>query len=371
MQAFLLILADILTTLITSLWFWIVLLAILFTLAVSIAYRKLKVWALGLVSYNRKFSTDGVFVGESLELIETVENNCFFPLFSVRIDFFVPGGITIDELSCKEYTKVTSVCFLPPYSTVHVRHTVSPDKRDHYKMSTASIVYRKDEFIFEDSLDFYAYPNRYGASVRLSDDLYCSGSAISDRKYIEDPFFLAGIRPYRESDPMRAINFKASVRSFFGGMRQLVSNNYDSSRNFDSLILLDLTTYEGSTIKEEEQLELGLEYTCFLFCEATKNAGRVGFAANCAIGEGRYVYIPCSSGDMHTKSILETFSELSCYARRDYSMTAILKNIAPNLDSGTDVYLVTPFVDDEMAQLLSALERREFGVRVIPLGGAR
>lgn len=371
MQAFLLIIADVLTTLITSLWFWIALISIAFITVTSVAYYKLKVWALGLVSYSRKFSSDGVFVGESLELIETIDNNCFFPLFSVRIDFFVPEGLTIDELSCKQYTKVTSICFLPPYSTVRVRHTVSPDKRDHYKMSTASIVYRKNEFIFEDSIDFYAYPNRYGASVRLSDDLYHAGSAVSDRKYIEDPFFLAGIRPYREGDPMRSINFKASLRSFYGGIRQLVSNNYDSSRSFDSLILLDLTTYEGSSVKEEEQLELGLEFTCFLFCEATKNAGRVGFASNCAIGEERYVYIPCSVGDMHTKSILETFAELSCYARRDYSVTAILKRIAPELEAGTDVYLITPSVDSEMSQLLSALERREFGVRVIPLGGAR
>lgn len=371
MQAFLLIIADIFVTLITSLWFWIVLLSALLIGVIAFVYHKLKLWALGQISYSRRFSTDGVFVGESLELIETIDNNSFVPLFSVRIDFFVPEGLTIDGLSCKEYTKVTSICYLPPFSTVYSRHTVSPDRRDHYRLSTASIVYRKNEFIFEDSLDFYAYPNRFGSKVRLTEDLYHAGNAISERKYIEDPFFLSGIRPYRAGDPMRSINFKASLRSFSGGARQLVTNNYDSSRSFDSLILLDLATYEASSIKEEEQLELGLEYTCFLFCEALKNAGRVGFATNCAIGEGRYVYIPCSSGDAHTKTMLQTFAELSYYARRDFSMTAILKRVASELTQGTDVYLVTPFVDDELANLLSALERREFSVRVIPLGSVR
>lgn len=368
MEGFLLAIADALATMLSSAIFWILLLCAILLAVLAIAYHKLKVWALGLVSYSRAFSTDGVFVGESLELIETIENNSFFPLFSVRIDFFVPEGLTIDGLSCKEYTKVSSICFLPPFSTVYSRHTVTPDRRDHYRLSTASIVYRKNEFVFEDSLDFYAYPNRYGATVPLSEDLYCTGNAISDKKYIEDPFFLSGIRPYRTGDPLRSVNFKASLRSFSGGVRQLVTNNYDSSRSFDSIILLDLATYEGSTIKERDQLELGLEYTCFLFCEAVKHAGRVGFATNCAIGEGRYVYIPCSSGDMHTKAMLETFSELSYYARRDYSMTAILKRVVPELEAGTDLYLITPFIDDEMAQLLSSLERREFGVRVIPLG---
>jgi uncharacterized protein (DUF58 family) len=241
------------------------------------------------------------------------------------------------------------------------------NKRDHYKLNTAIVVYRDNEFIFSDQLDFYAYPNCDGADLSLTTDLYHAGNAISDRKYIEDPFFISGIRPYRAGDPMRSINFKASLRSFSGGMRQLVTNNYDSSRNYDSMIFLDLTTYEGNSLRPEYQLELGLKYTCFLFGEALKNAGRVGFASNCAIGESRYVHIPCSSGDAHTKTMLEGFSELSWLARRDFSMTAIVKAVAPTLSVGTDVYLITPYVDDELSRLLSELERSEVSVNIIRL----
>jgi hypothetical protein len=133
------------------------------------------------------------------------------------------------------------------------------------------------------------------------------------------------------------------------------------------MIFLDLTTYEGNSLRPEYQLELGLKYTCFLFGEALKNAGRVGFASNCAIGESRYVHIPCSSGDAHTKTMLEGFSELSWLARRDFSMTAIVKAVAPTLSVGTDVYLITPYVDDELSRLLSELERSEVSVNIIRL----
>lgn len=367
MSAIFSVILDFILDILTAAWFWIAIGVLVAFLLLRALYRKLKTWALGYLFYSRSFSTDGVFVGESLELIERIENHSWFPLFSVQIEFFVPAGITVDELVCREYTKVTSFCFVPPFSTVHKKHTIVANKRDHYKLNTASAVYRSNEFIFSDQLDFYAYPSCDGADLKLTTDLYHAGNAISDRKYIEDPFFISGIRPYRAGDPMRSINFKASLRSFSGGMRQLVTNNYDSSRNYDSMILLDLTTYAENSLRAEYQLELGLKYTCFLFCEALKNAGRVGFASNCAIGESRYVHIPCSSGEAHTKTMLESFSELAWFARRDFSMTAIVKAIAPTLSIGTDLYLVTPYVDGELAKLLSELERAELSVNVITL----
>ena len=108
MVEFFAILADFAVTLLTSLWFWLVLAVTVSFILLRALYVNLKTRALGNVEYSRRFSTDGIFVGETIELIETVENHSWFPLFSVRIDFFVPAGITIDELICREYTKVTS-----------------------------------------------------------------------------------------------------------------------------------------------------------------------------------------------------------------------------------------------------------------------
>lgn len=357
--------ADLFIGTITSLWFWIAVGAILLFLLIRTAYRRLKTAALDKLEYARAFTSDGVFVGESLELIEHIENHSWFPLFSVKVEFFVPAGITIDGLSCKEYTKVTSFSFVPPYSATQKRHTITPNKRDHYRLATSTVVYRKNEFIFSDSLEFYAYPNYSDTKIPVESDLYHAGNAISEKKYIEDPFFMAGIRPYRAGDPMRAINFKASLRSFSGGMRQLVCNNYDSSRNYDSMLFLDLATYSQRSLNAEHQLELGLRYACFLASETIKNAGRIGFAANCAVGEQRYVHLPCSSGDAHTKALLETFADLAWFSRRDYSMTAIVKSVLPKLSPGTDIYLITPFVDDELARMISYAERSGCSVQTI------
>lgn len=168
---------------------------------------------------------------------------------------------------------------------------------------------------------------------------------------------------------MRSINFKASARGFFGGVRQLMSNDYDSSRNYNSMILLDLTAYPDAPIGEEDQIEVGLRYACYLFSEALKNGGNVGFATNCAAENARYIHVPCGSGTVHTKSILERFAKISTNEKRDYSVNVILQTIAPTLTRGTDVYLITPFVNDKMAGLMNALRHAGQNVEVILLSG--
>ena len=351
--------------------FWIALLVLAAGAILIALYRQAKLRALDKVIYSRHFSTDGIFVGETLELIETIRNPGWFPLFRVRVEFFMPGGLTVDGIECKKHTKVTSIFHIPPYATVQKAHTVRADKREHYHMQTSFIRYRKTEYTFPSPINFYAYPNQYDADASFAPDVYRSGDAIASRKYIEDPFFLSGIRAYRPGDPMRAINFKASARGFSGGMRQLMSNDYDSSRNYNSMIVLDLTSYSEAPMDADTQIEIGLRYACYLFCEALRNGGNVGFAANCAVDSSRYIHIPCSSGTMHTKLILEQFAEISSNAKRDYSVNVILQTIVPDLPRGTDVYIITPFVDDKMAGLLHALRRTGRTVEVILLSGGK
>ena len=369
MERFINFLDDLASRILTSPWFWRTLAGVTAIVLLTLAYRKLKLRTIQKALYERGFSTDGVFVGEELELIETIRNPSWFPLFSIKMVFFMPSGLTVDGIVCDGYTKLVSIFNIPPFSTVRKVHTVKANKRDHYRLFYSNIKYRSFECTYNCPTDFYAYPNRYDADASFSPDLFRAGEAIADSKYIEDPFFLSGIRAYRPGDPMRAINFKASVRSFSGGVRQLMCNDYDSSRNYDSMIFLDLASYSEAEINSVYQVELGLRYACYLFCESISNGGSIGFATNCSLEGSRYMHVPCGSSDLHTKHLLECFAEISPYARRDYSISAILQSLSPELPRETDIYLITSFVDDKTAQTLHALRRMGRSVSVITLRG--
>ena len=359
--------ADFVSRIITSVWFWYSLIALVVLILVDKAYKRMKLRTIERIQYSRAFSADGIFSGESLELIETMSNPTWFPLFSVRMDFFMPSGLTVDDVICNEYTKLTSVFNLPPFSTVRKKHTVKADRRSHYKLFTSCIKYRGFEFTYDSPIDFYAYPSQYDANTSFPTDMFRAGEAISNRKYIDDPFFFSGIRAYRPGDSVRSINYKASVRSFSGGVRHFMCNEYDSSRNYDSMIFLDLTTYPEVELESATQVELGLRYACYLFGLGIKNGGSVGFCTNCAVEDSRYIHIPCGTGELHTKHILEQFAEISPYAKRDYSMSKILQMHSPQLSEGTDVYWITPFIDDKTAQVLAMLQRKGRNVQVIHL----
>lgn len=369
MTQFLTSISEFFVSLLFAPWFWWTVAVVFGVLVLLLGYRALKLWALGKLQYERLFSTDGIFVGETLDLTEYVKNSVWFPLFSVQVEFFVPSGLTIDGLKCNEYTKVTSIFSIPPFSSVSKKHTVVADRRDHYCLNTATILYRKNEFWFSDTLEFYAYPDIYDTNLLLSSELYDSGNALADKKQIEDLFFFSGIRPYQKGDPMRAINFKASVRAFRGGERQLLCNQYDSSKNYDSMIFLNLSSCLESALKDEEALELGLQYACFLFREAIQHSGCYGFAVNCTRGSSQYISIPCGSGEVHTKQILEAFSEISWYARRDYSMNAIFQKIVPTLSPKTDLFVITLEIGDELARSIHYAESMGFSVKIISLEG--
>ena len=353
----------------SSLWFWILVLIALSFAAGVFLFRGLKLRSLEQLEYSRSFSADGVFVGESFIFEEKLHNPTFFPLLAVKVQFFVPAGLTVDGTECRKYTEVTSVFHVPPLSTVKQIHTVRVDKRGHYSIDTAAVRYRNNEFSFSSHAEIYGYPSYFDADIDVPPDLNYVGDRISSRKYIEDPFFLSGIRNYRVGDPMRAINFKATLRSFSGGARQLMSNSYDSSRNFNSLIILDLFDYaeNDTTADPKAKLERGLAYTSYLLFETVKQGGVVGFASNCAINSRAYIDIPCGSGNMHTKKILEALAEMSELARRDYSLNALILRAVEKMREGTDLYIITPFVDEKTAETLRKLKHRGFNALVVPL----
>jgi hypothetical protein len=91
------------------------------------------------------------------------------------------------------------------------------------------------------------------------------------------------------------------------------------------------------------------------------------------VGLDPYVYIPCSTGNIHTKNILNSLSEISYYNKREYSISSLLERFANTSSRSVDIYLITPTVDLKTAETLHRLEGMGRNICVIPIcntGGA-
>ena len=242
-----------------SAWFWIAFIVISLVALIRLYYVRAKLRALENLNYSRSFAEDGIFIGGELEYTEIMNNPGFWPLLGIKVEYYMPAGITVDGIECVKYTKITSVFHLPPKSTVKKTHSIIGNVRGHLKFENAMIRYRKNEFLFSVPQDIYIYPDHNAFNAELPIDLYRAGNSISERKYIEDPFLFSSIRPYRPGDPMKLVNFKASAR-----VGEVMCNSFESSRNFNSMVILDMLEHGDGMTEEDnsKRLESGLSYAC-------------------------------------------------------------------------------------------------------------
>ena len=328
-------------------------------------YLHLRSRALEQVEYERSFSADGVFCGTELTMTEVLHNPTWFPLFFVEVTFFAPDGLCFDGVERQGYQRLRSVFQLMPHAKAVREHSVRALRRDRYRMEAAQIVWRDNAYEFDAPLQLSVYPAQFEAPLDILPDSQRLGERLAANRFIEDPYFTSGVREYRRGDPMRNIDFKASARTLSRGARQLMSRDCDSSRNFDAMVLLDLTPYPEvcSTLSHNRALtENGLRLACYLLRETVRNGGCFGLAANIEslkyTVDRPFIMIPCDTGAVHMKEVLETFAAIPLYrTARDYSFSALIREFRWMIPRDMDVYLLTAGTEGGHGSLIRELER--------------
>lgn len=366
-------LADIVFRVVFSSVTAILLLVALLAFVLWRLYLRLYSWALEQVEYERSFSADGVFCGTELCMTEELRNPTWFPLFFVSVSFFAPDGLCFDGVERKGYQRLRSVFQLMPYSKAVREHSVRALRRDCYRMEAAQIIWRDNAYEFDVPLSLSVYPAQFEAPLDILPDSHRLGDRLAANRFIEDPYFTSGIRAYRRGDPMRNIDFKASARMLSRGQHQLMSRDCDSSRNFDAMVLLDLTPYPEicSHLEHNRALtENGLRLSCYLLRETVRNGGRFGLAANIEslkyTVDRPFILIPCNTGMPHMKEVLETFAAIPVYrTAREYSFSALIREFRTMIPRDMDVYLLTGTADVGHSGLIRELERAGNTVTVV------
>lgn len=324
------------------------------------------------VVYRRSFSDVGAYEGEYVTLIETVYNPTPFPIFFVNIEGYIYNGIPMEEYEIdpnKAMQYYVSRFHLMPFMQIRRRHTIKCAKRGYYRLETVDIYYNKKVRYIDAPAEVYVYPRIIPLYETTQPTCDRQGDSFTRRWLIKDPFSLNGIRDYHFGDPFNSINFKATARSGRADISSLKVNNRDfcSSRTF--MVYLNFQTDAEipiSTKSYEAMMELGLSFSSAIIREAAYNGYRAGFAANCftVSGEDR-IRFPIHSGENHLEEILKEMAKVR--HKVGVSFFNLLDHDIKGGLNDTEIYIITPYVDETLDEQIANFHRFGNNVNVLRL----
>lgn len=327
------------------------------------------------ITYKREFTEKGVYAGDEVELIETVVNNGFFPLFAVDIEAYLYNELRLQgfEPPKKDGMQYFISRFnLWPYMRIRRRHKLVCLKRGHYKLQSAVVRKRLGEEVFECPADIYVYPKPFEIDPMLPAVSTMQGEERALRQLFADPFSISGVRDYRFGDPVSQINFKASAKTWLGSRRSatpLMVNDRDfcAARRLAVFMDYHLERDCGIDGDEYERLtELALSYSAYMIRQAIYGGYSVGYFANCKGQDGSMMQrFPIESGETHMLDIFRTMASMR--AADGGSFPALLDELLDSGESSSEILIFVLCQTPETDARAFELERRGNGVRVFSL----
>lgn len=369
--------ADGIQRVVASVWFRVILilLGVLLVLWLLLRlYGAMRSRRLGRIVYERTFSQEGVYEGETVELIETVRNTGFFPLLGVDIESYFYNELELEEYegdpgSTMQYC--ISRFNLWPYMQIRRHHRITAKKRGQYSLHVATIYNKKNPITLEAPAELYVYPRAIPLNLPVLAVGRMQGEYVSNRPLFTDPFSLAGIRDYRFGDPVSQINFKASARvpmtGFSSSPLKVNARDFCASRRL--MVYMDFHLPMGSKIdgKEyEKRAERGLSFCAALLRDAVYGGYRVGFAANCRNITGEMsTRFACDGSEAHLTAMMKEMARMN--PTDGASFASLLEHDIADCMTDTEIIIVAFDTHEEVLDRISTLEQSGNSVQQIIL----
>ncbi len=306
---------------------------------------------LDAVSYRCYFDKDEVTEGESVRLIEEIENRKLLPLPWLRAELSVSKYLEFagTHSTVTDRTRFVSSFFtLKGDSRIRREWTVTCVRRGEYRIDRVLLVTgdllgaaRTSAAAQESSRPLIVLPRCYEECGDLFPQFRAAiGERPVQRSLFTDPFSVAGSRPYTGREPLRRMDWKASARTGSWMVRE-----EEPSRQQELAIVFTAQTGEfGRRCVTEEAAEHTLRVCARLFRECTLLQQSFSVYTCCTV-EGERFSAPASCTPRNYEMLLHTLAVL------ETEPTELLDHCVPALRD-TQLLIVTPYISEDVHRLL-------------------
>jgi uncharacterized protein (DUF58 family) len=342
---------------------------------VTITARLWSALSLEEVRYTLSSDTTHAFIGDEIELVQSIENRKPLPVPWLRITEFLPQGLELvgKEDQFIDYvggTTMEETASLGRYERMRRRHRVKLLARGHYQVSHSALasgdlfgLYVKNKSVDPHRWNLIVYPD----TVPLPDlDLAAArpiGDALSRVPIWRDPTRPAGVREYRPGDPVKTIDWKTTARR-----NELFVRVFDPSVSQYAVVLTEGNTtdrpWEGFRL---DVLESVASCAASVARHALDSGFRTGLIVNSTVSLGGQNVVRPASGPHQLASIMETLAMM-----RPVTMSSLhnlaMANARDAIPAGASIFFVTGQMRENTVAYVSELAGRGHPVTTLWVG---
>ncbi len=327
-------------------------------------YYFIKVRLIDRLEYTREFGTDNVFEEDMVEIIETIVNPTFLPVFFVDVESYIHANLRLEGRDISDGMQLVMSRFhIPPFTKLTRTYKVKCAHRGYYTMNNATVlsksilIERTKNFKFEAEL--YVYPKLLDEMPKTLPRGNVFGDCPTPRRIVYDPFSVAGVRDYVPGDPFSLINFKATAKSSYSVIPNIKVNKFDYCSDRILMIYLNLFQPDETMAYSEysELMEFAFSAAATLVHESLLNGYKVGFAANCRMVNGNQsLSLPIMSGVQHIDELLREMAKAEINVGGSFA--ALLDSCADDNITDAEIYILTSYVDETLDDKITKLKRK-------------
>lgn len=352
--------------------FLLLLVALVVAFGQSLLFGK---WALSRVKYTRQFSVTECYSGDTIEMIEVIENRKLMPVFWLRAESTIAASLRfhsteetmdIDVGKRTQYHK--SLFSIGSYRRIRRTHKVICARRGLYRIDQVSLT-AGDLLGMNDksksmpvNIELIVYPQVVTMEEIPLPSHGWQGDVSVRRWIVEDPFLMTGVRDYRSGDPMKRIHWKATART---GTLQVYQHDYTAEQRL--VVYLNVMDKETTrdVVHDEKLIEKGISYAATIVSDAVARGIPVGFGHN-GMRQGKPeidVRLPIGGGREHLLAILSEMAAIELRCKLLFH--DFLAQDDPITEDRCDYLLITSHVSQLAAEQIERLKQAGHSVQTL------
>jgi uncharacterized protein (DUF58 family) len=319
---------------------------------------------------SRSIDKDRIMPGEEFTLTTTIENNKRLPISFLTLSEKMPIAIEFVSDS-NQFKEGTDLWHLSKYNISWYErkrriYKLKCNQRGAYILRDINVTvgdlfgFSAETILKEDFLEFLVYPKLMSIENFQFANTNFQGDNYVKRWIHQDPLYIKGIREYNVEDRMKDIHWKSSLK-----MDKLMVKEYDFTSDRELTMIVNAQCgepYWGSI--QPVLIENAIKVAASLASIAIKQGVPSGMWTNSQL-VGVETKIPAEVyPDINA---LRKIMELS--ARMSYSVTVklsdYLRSKVSEFNRNSTYVIITPYLDEESANILSKLKRRGILLKII------